>query len=343
MNIPYRTQQQLKRLLVILLVAAVVAAVVLLCWFLWLDRYVVYTRDGAVFDFERSSEELAGEPAVPPGEENLISIYFNEGEDAVETGTDLSQMIGYYIDYNELLRGIDGVKQQLDALPAGTPVMLEVKNSFGSAYYNSSTIPYRSDTLDPAQVDDLIRYMNQKNLYTMAALPALRDYCYGLDHQENGLPTSGGYLWADADYRYWLNPAKEGTISYLTDVANELRVLGFREVVFLDFCFPDTESIVFGGDKRATLEALAQYLLTNCGTNSFAVSFETVGEFTLPEGRSRVYKTNVDAIEAKNIAENSGVTDVLTRLVFITDLYDTRFDEYSVLRPLSFAGSQINE
>ena len=60
---------------------------------------------GAVFDFERSSEELRGEPAIPPGEEDLISIYFNEGEDAVETGTDLSQMIGYYIDYNALLKG----------------------------------------------------------------------------------------------------------------------------------------------------------------------------------------------------------------------------------------------
>ena len=121
-------------------------------------------------------------------------------------------------------------------------------------------------------------------------------------------------------------------------MANELRVLGFREVVFLDFRFPDTESIVFSGDKRAALEYLAQQLITSCGTNAFAVSFETKSEFTLPEGRTRVYKTDVDAIEAKKIAENSGVTDVLTRLVFITDLYDTRFDEYSVLRPLSFAG-----
>ena len=338
MIIPYRIQQRLKRLGVALLVIAVVLAVVLLCWFLWLDRFVVYTREGAVFDFERSSEELSGEPAVPPGEENLISIYFNEGENAVETGTDLSQMIGYYIDYNALLRGTDGIKQQLDALPAGTAVMLEVKNSFGSAYYNSSTIPYRSDALDPAVVDDLIRYMNAKSLYTIAALPALRDYCFGLDHQENGLPTSGGYLWADGDYRYWLDPTKSGTVSYLIDVANELRVLGFKEVVFLNFAFPETESIVFGGDKRQALENLAQTLLTSCGTNTFAVSFETVGEFTLPEGRTRVYKTGVDAIEAKNIAETSGVEDVLTKLVFITDLYDTRFDEYSVLRPLSFAG-----
>ena len=338
MNIPYRTQQLLKRFAVVLLVAAVVAAVVLLCWFLWLDRYVVYTRDGALFDFERSSEELRGEAAVPPGEDNLISIYYNEGEDAVETGNELSQMIGYYIDYNAMIKGIDGVKQQLDELPAGTAVMLEVKSSFGTAYFNSSTVPYRSDTLDPALVDDLIRYMNQKNLYTIAALPSLRDYSYALDHQQIGLDHTGGYLWVDRDNVYWLDPTEGGTASYLTDIANELRVLGFREVVFLDFQIPEDKNVALGGDHRAILEGLAKQLLTSCGTNTFAVSFETKGEFTLPEGRTRVYKTDVDAIEAKNIAENSGVTDVLTRLVFITDLYDTRFDEYSVLRPLSFAG-----
>jgi hypothetical protein len=56
-----------------------------------------------------------------------------------------------------------------------------------------------------------------------------------------------------------------------------------------------------------------------------------------------VYVTGADALGAQTIAENSGVTDPTVDLVFITDLYDTRFDEYSVLRPLSFAGSQINE
>ena len=79
MNIPYRTQQRLKRLAVVLLVAAVVAAVVLLCWFLWLDRYVVYTRDGAMLDFSRASRELSGEAVKFTEPPDPISIYYNEG------------------------------------------------------------------------------------------------------------------------------------------------------------------------------------------------------------------------------------------------------------------------
>ena len=338
MNIPYRIQRMLKRLAVIALVAALVIGLFVLCWILWLDRYVVYTRDGAQLDFDRSSEDIVGEPARPPENENLIPIYYNEGDAVVETSKELVKMSGYYIDFAALMAGIDTIKTQLQALPAGTPVMMEVKNSFGSFYYGTKASNFKTDALDTAQVDELIRFMNQLDLYTIACLPALRDYSYGLNFERNGLPTAGGYLWADEEYRYWLDPTKEGTLSYLTGIGNELRALGFNEVVFMDFHFPNTESIVFNGDKTASLTYAAQTLINNCGNKSFAVSFEGGEGFVPPEGRSRVYVTGADALEAKTIAESSGVVDPTINLVFVTDLYDTRFDEYSVLRPLSFAG-----
>lgn len=338
MNIPYRVQRRLKRLAVILLVAAVIVGLFVLCWFLWLDRYVIYTRDGASLDFNTSSVGMTGELAAPPVEENLIPIYFNEGDDLVNTGTDLAKLTGYYIDAAALMSGVDKVISQVKNLPAGTPVMLEVKGSYGGCYYSSSASPYRTDSIDAAQVDELISVMNKLDLYTIACMPAFRDYCYGLNNEQNGLPTAGGYLWADEEYRYWLNPAKEGTLMYLMGIANELRVLGFDEVVFLDFRFPDTESIVFNGDKAQALEYAAQAMVDNCATATYAVSFEGSDLFTVPTGRTRVYRTGVDAMEAKEIAESSGVEDTSIYLAFITDLYDTRFDEYSVLRPISFAG-----
>ena len=58
MNIPYRIQRMLKRLVVLAAIALVVLALLALCWFLWLDRYVVYTRNGAMLDFERTSEDI---------------------------------------------------------------------------------------------------------------------------------------------------------------------------------------------------------------------------------------------------------------------------------------------
>ncbi len=66
MSIPYRTQQALKRTVVVLLILAVVAVLLWLCWILWLNRFVVYTENGAVLDFDRSAEQLQCEPALPP-------------------------------------------------------------------------------------------------------------------------------------------------------------------------------------------------------------------------------------------------------------------------------------
>ena len=334
MSIPYRTQRALKRFFVVLIILVAAAAIIWLCWLLWLNRYVVYTEDGAILDFERSAAELSGELALPPEEGDPISIYYNEGDDAVETSKDLTQLAGYYIDTAALQGDIEVIKQQIRSLPAGTPVMIEVKNSYGAFYYHTGVSEFVTDTLDVDKVDELLTFLDKSGMYTIARLPALRDYAYGLNNTRDGLPTAGGYLWADEDYRYWLNPGSEGTLSFLISIANELKGLGFDEVVFFEFEFPKTNSIVFNGDKAQTLADAAQTLVTTCATGSFAVSFEGSDGFTPPIGRSRVFRENVDAIDAASVAEASGVADTAVNLVFVTNLYDTRFNDYGVLRPL---------
>ena len=57
----------------------------------------------------------------------------------------------------------------------------------------------------------------------------------------------------------------------------------------------------------------------------------------MPTGRTRVYLAGLEASQAAQAAADSGVPDTAINLVFLTELYDTRFNEYSVLRPLSGA------
>ena len=54
MAIPYRTRRAFKRVVTVLLALALVAVFILLCWLLWLDRFIVYTKDGAFFDLKRN-------------------------------------------------------------------------------------------------------------------------------------------------------------------------------------------------------------------------------------------------------------------------------------------------
>ena len=114
--------------------------------------------------------------------------------------------------------------------------------------------------------------------------------------------------------------------------------MGFDEVVLEDFCFPqNTTAIMVNGDRAELLSNAAKVLQSTCVTENFALSFVKTESFTLPEGRSRLYITGLDAAEAAQAAKDSGVADPAVNLVFLTELHDTRFNVYSVLRPLSGA------
>lgn len=337
--IPFRTRRALGKLLVTLLILLLIAAAVLLCWVLWLNRFVVYTRSGVRFDFDSSGEISGGMVAVPPTQGLDVDIYYNEGENILQPeNTELTQLSGYYATGQMLTENFAEVEAQIKALPAGTPVMLDVKNIRGSFYY-STNLGATASSIDPAAMDRLISYLRQNDHYLIARLPAFRDFQYGLDHVDYGIFNPNRLsLWMDEDRCYWLNPGSEGTLDYLRLIASELKTLGFDEVLFQDFRFPDTDAIYVDGDRDAILKQAAQTLVTVCATDTFAVSFHGVSaQFPLPEGRSRLFLENVAAADAANLALQTGLEDAPIRLVFLTDLLDTRFDNYGVLRPVKTA------
>lgn len=351
MNIPYRTQRLLKRILVGLLILAAALAVVGLCWLLWVQRYIVYTADGkAKLDFNLLPISQ-GEPATAPEQES-VPIRYESGDDQVTTSPELVQMEGYYIELSDL-RDIPALQTQILQLPAGTPVMLDVKNTYDGFYYSSTVRSSRSAQVNIQNMDAFITWLNKQNIYTIARLPALRfgaatmyDFTApGTDQIPNSvMHSSGGYSYPDTQSGltyYWLHPGKQETTSYLTQVITELRELGFDEVVLEDFCFPDSPSILLSGDKAEFLTATAATVLKNCATDTFAVSFVGTAPFTMPEGRSRLYLTGLDASQAASAAQNSGISDTAVKLVFLTELHDTRFNVYSVLRPIS--GADVGE
>lgn len=339
MNIPYRTRQILKHTALITLVVLLVAALIWLCWFVWLKRYIVYTRnDGAVLDFTLSAQLPDGTPALPPEQEEAVSIYYNEGENAINTSKELTQLVGYYVDREALIAGTDSVLEQVRALDRGTPVMLDIKSATGNFFYSTTVAEYRDTKVNAEAVDELIRQLDEMGTYLIARVPSLRDRMFGLNNVNDGVfDTRGAYLFRDEGACYWLNPARQNVQTYLVQIASELKSLGFDEVVFDYFDFPDTKYMRFDGDKEEALAAAAQTLVTSCGSDSFAVSFVQKPGFALPQGRTRLYITDAVAADAAMLAQQTGLEDPSTRVVFLTQFHDTRFDAFSVLRPLDAA------
>ena len=334
--IPFRSRQAVSRLFTSLLVILLVLAIAIVCWGLWLNRYIVYTRGGAVLDFGIDLDFPEAEPAEPPAPAPTIDIYYNEGDNAITPVTsELKQLTGYHVTEAMLQGDIAAISKQIQLLPSGTPIMLDVKNIRGDFLYNSN-LGYLSEKVDRNALESMIATLRSKGYYLIARLPAFRDYRYGLANVPDGLYNLDRWsLWMDEERCYWLNPASDGTLAYLLQIVAELKNLGFDEVVFYDFRFPDTDQIYFPDDKAAAIEKIASVLVKTCTTEKFAVSFvSTIADFPLPEGRTRLYFQGIAAADAGMLAVQTGVADPAVKLVFLTDLMDTRFDSYGVLRPL---------
>lgn len=339
MNIPYRTRLRLQRIGTVALLILLILILAWFCWVLWLERYVIYTDDGAVIDFTKSSERLSGVEAKPPVNDYSVDIYFNEGDNAIETQAELTQMTGYYVTVDDLLNDFETVRAQLVGLPTGTPVMIEVKSRYGYFYYPSQIDGVQfSSSVNVEEMGKLIDELRLRGIYLIAKVPAFRDYIYGLNNTSSGLPVKGGYLWMDEEGYYWLKPKDAGTMGFLTSIILELKDMGFSEVVLGDFRFPTSERIVYSGDKEADILSAAETLVSGCASTYFAVSFIVDSpSFPLPEGRTRMYLENVTAQNVGYTANQVTITDPEIRLVFIAATNDTRYNQYSVLRPIASA------
>lgn len=341
MSISYRTRRRLRRTGAFFAVLAVAAIVAWLIWIIWVGRFIVYTRDGARLDFQLSPTFPAGQVATAPPPGDSVTIIFDDipQEDAPLLPQEPTPLHGYYIDIAQLRQDPANLRQKLEVLPAGTAVLLDLKDGKGQFYF-STGLGDPHPEMDIAQIDELLNWLLNSHLYVIGRIPAFRDWAYGLNHVDDGLPKidAGGALWWDEDYCYWLDPTKEGTLNHLTQILLELRLKGFDEVVFSEFRFPYTDQIVFEGDRQQALANAAATLAEACATDRFCLSFTgTDASFPLPQGNCRLYLQDIPAASIYDIAQQVQTDDPHLHLMFLTTVNDTRFDEYCVLRPLSSA------
>ena len=148
-------------------------------------------------------------------------------------------------------------------------------------------------------MDKLISDLTKRSgLTVIAHVPAFSDPLFAFDHQSDSLAMYSGALWMDDRRCYWMNPNSSAVQGFLSSIAIELSDLGFDEVVFDDFYFPDSEAIAWNGS---------------------------------------VSKEDAVLNAAKSITMDSMqevMTDIPAQVVFVTSSRDTRFAQCSVLLPL---------
>ena len=334
MNISYRTRQLIRRITGVTAIVLVAVTVVVLCSVLWLQRFVVYTDEGAKLVFDQPKKlpqsQLPQTAPLPS-----VTIAYND----TPFRESLQQLSGYYIDSKSLMDDPDAVRQKLEQLPAGTAVLLDVKGYRGYFYYSTSVGRNTSSSYNISKMDDLIRWLVASDLYVIARMSALRDFDVVWNDSSCALNTTSGVPYYDqGEYGlgYWLDPTKEKVMHYLTQVIRELRDKGFDEVVLQNFCFPDSDRLAFKGDPAEALNNAAEELITACSNESFTLSFASNDpNFTLPEGMCRLYLEDIAPENAQSAWDAVSLEEKRLHLVFLALDSDQRYQiENGILRPL---------
>lgn len=324
----------LKKLLRFVLIVVAVALISVVGLMLYLEPYITYDRDGAHLNLSAAPQDAEptqnNEPR--PTVENAQIVYNNaEGktESIAETG-------GYYIT-TDMLRQPEAVMEALRGLDDSCAIMIELKSIYGNFYYSTAIAGAPKADADIEAVDQIISYLNGKHFYLVAVIPAFCDTEFALANQSSGLPISGGALWMDSRGCYWMDPASETALSYLMQIARELSSLGFREVAFSEFLFPDSTNISYSSEKssREIIADAAQELTTFFKGSNLMISFRTEdSDFPAEVCEGRLYIPDVDGSKVEKYVQAFGDSETLQELVFIASSRDTRFEGQAVIRPL---------
>lgn len=344
--VSYRNRQRIRKLLIALGIALAVLIVAAVCVVIYLQRYIVYTRDGAHLDFSSRPGASTSEPTDETVLENPefqvetdttvpdVTIEVDTTpDDSMASG--MSRIRGVYVTA-DMLADLDALTAKLDSLEGQTAVMLDLKSIYGNYYYHTELPSSElSSAVDADGVDQLIADLaGHSEIYLIARVPAFRDSAYALVNQSCGLPLDNGALWMDSESCYWLDPAQDQVISYLESVALELQSLGVDEVVFTDFYIPDSANISYSEDRSTVVLNAAQRLSDNLSGESIVFSLATT-DAALAAYAQRVYLTEDNGASAQTLANSfSSAYDTLAEhVVFVTDSRDTRFADYGLLQP----------
>lgn len=335
----YRNKRLVRRALLTALLVVLGLAALVFCRFLYLGRYVAYDAAGAHLDYEQRLEanRFSAPDAAEAEDFSFDTVLDAADEDGEQAG--LARLSGYHITTTMLADSVDAVRQALLQQDDYNAILLDVKSVYGSFYYSTGiTGAAKATVLDVKQVDALIKELSQmKDLTLIARVPAFSDPEYALKHQSQALPLSSGALWTDENDCYWLNPYSNDVQGYLSSIALELADLGFDEVLFDNFCFPDSERISWTGDvtkQEAILDA-ADNLAANLLNQSVRLCLGT-DDPELAAYAQRVFITTNNASRVTSDLEtlSDALSDTAAQLVYITDSRDTRFDACGAFRPL---------
>ena len=227
--------------------------------YLLLQDYIVYESDGSIsLDlpffhwFEKDWEEDDGGELpieiLPGGDE--------DGEDDGQEPPVEEHMEGETLSAQDLCRGNY-------ALSAGTDtVVVEMKGFNGMFAYDSRQATSQAVEKDSVAQSAVSQALEGEERKAVARVGCFHDSFHAYaDMTGAGICQPSGFIWYDNLRSHWMDPSKEGTVTYMAAVLQECASMGFDEILLTDFTYP-TEGSLSGIDYSYMTVTKAQALLS---------------------------------------------------------------------------------
>ena len=241
---------------IITAVATVLAVLIVLSvWlFYFLQRYIVYDKDGLRLDLSAqkesilqsdSTEEPGHVPSLPSVDVEIVVDEKDYSEVTTSAGTDLQAMRAVFIPAAELTENT--LKYYSGGLGDFNALVLELKGPDGYLHWHSGVSAADSFAVNGSlEIADYLSVLKEKGIYLTAQLSMLTDAAMAVRNSPLALKNSAtGAALTDGKGSYWLDPYSEGTRSYYLALLTELKALGFDEILCSDFVCPDNEYLQF--------------------------------------------------------------------------------------------------
>ena len=148
-------------------------------------------------------------------------------------------------------------------------VVFDVKDITGIVNYRSNVpLVVKYDTHDKApigNIDHLIRFLKDRNIYTVARIALFRDHLLNKRARDLAIRTHDGRLWEADSNELWVDPTNRNVQEYCIGLAEELADKGVDEIQFDYIRFPTHGSLGraalahhFG--KMSTEDAITDFL-----------------------------------------------------------------------------------
>jgi hypothetical protein len=243
----------------------VVIAIALAVWlFYYLQRFIVYDKDGLRLDLSAQREEIlhpgAAEPTAPPAVQHVdVEIVVDQRDYSdIRTGAgrNLRPIHGVFVPAKDVTENT--LKYYSENMGDFDALVLELKGADGFLRWHSGVAQADSFALNGTlELAELLAPLKEQGVHLVAQISALSDSAMAQRNAPVALKSAvSGQPLVDASGSGWLDPYSDEVRQYLLALMLELKDMGFDEVLLTGVECPDSDALAFSKTMTQTPDSV---------------------------------------------------------------------------------------